>query len=57
MKQFESLMSYDKFISDKDTDYVRSKGYYKTNPIDNSKILYYNVYAEYEQSKSTFSFK
>ena len=57
VKQFESLMSYDKFVSEKDTDYVRSKGYYKTNPIDNSKTLYYNVYAEYEQSKSTFSFK
>ena len=41
----EQLFKYDTiFITEKDTTYVRTKGYYKTNPIDYSETLYYNVY-------------
>ena len=57
LKQLEMHLSYHKFIKDKDTNYVKSSGYYKTNPIDHTKVLYYDVYNEYEQSKTSFSFK
>lgn len=57
LKQLEMHLSYHKFIKDKDTNYVKSYGYYKTNPIDHTKVLYYDVYNEYEQSKTSFSFK
>ena len=51
-KKLDEFFSYDKFIKEGDTAYVRPKGYYKTNPIDNSNTLYYTVYSKKRQNDS-----
>lgn len=45
LKQMEDFFTYDsRFINEEDIVYKRTKGYYKTNPVDYSEALYYNVY-------------
>lgn len=47
LKQMEDFFTYDsRFIVEEDITYKRTPGYYKTNPVDYSEALYYNVYQQ-----------
>lgn len=45
LRQLDTFLKFDKYITDDDTIYKRTEGYHKTNPIDSSNTLYYNIYS------------
>ena len=59
LRQLDNFLKFDKFITDEEIVYKRTEGYHKTNPIDNSNTLYYNIYARNVNgdSNNNLSFK
>ena len=44
IRELNNMFKYDRFLNDKEITYIRTEGYHKTDPIDNTKLLYYNTY-------------
>jgi len=44
LRELNNIFKYDRFLNDKEISYIRTEGYHKTDPIDNTKLLYYNTY-------------
>ena len=44
LKSFERLLNFDRYIDDKETEYIKPEGYYDVNTIDDTRCLYYDIY-------------